>query len=825
MKRFNLFLSQLVLLVLISTSLLAQHKRTDANIVGHVVDTEGDHIPFATIVLKNTTIGAATDETGHFNLINMPVGNFTVAASALGYKPEYRDVELKEGNTIELKFILEQDVLGLEQVVVTADRNDKHRKEASVIVNTITPKLFEIANTATISEGLNFCPGLRMETNCQNCGFSQVRMNGMEGPYSQILINSRPIFSGLAGVYGLELIPSNMIERMEVIRGGGSALYGSNAIAGTINLILKDPINNSYEASASSGYTGLGLEDAGDASFNYNINFNTSLVSSDNKTGMALYGYHKDQEAFDANGDGYTEITELNNITVGTRIFHRFSHRNKIALDFFTINEKRRGGDSLDLPEHKANIAESLTHKITTGALSFDQFFRESDKLSLYVSGQKVDRDSYYGAEQSLKDYGKTEGFTYVAGAQYNAVFNKSNLISGIEYKGETLEDKKLGYMDYENAYFIDGEYVVPSVGNHEVANQDQGILGVFAQYDHQIGKLNMSVGARYDHYNIKDNTQNGTGDKSGDVISPRLTLKYDVMKSMQARLSYSQGYRAPQIFDEDLHIETSGARSVIHKNDSDLKQETSHSYMLSFDFNKKVASVNTGLLLEGFYTQLDDAFANEYGDPDPMGVVTYNRVNAEKGASVRGVNMELNIVPQGDFSFAGGFTFQKSSYEEEQEFEEKDFFRTPNNYGYLTIDWDFYKGFCFSATGTYTGSMLVPHFGMWIEQSDEFGNVVLDGAGEPLLVPDYEHPDVLAGNVIAGDKLEEADSFFDMGAKLSYQYRLNGASMQLFVGMKNIFNSYQDNFDRSINRDAGYLYGPSLPRTIYFGIKIGNLL
>jgi len=104
--------------------------------------------------------------------------------------------------------------LGLEEVVITGDRNETNRTESATIVNTITPKLFAITQSVTLSEGLNFCPGLRMENNCQNCGFSQVRMNGMAGPYSQILINSRPIFSGLAGVYGLELIPSSMIERV-----------------------------------------------------------------------------------------------------------------------------------------------------------------------------------------------------------------------------------------------------------------------------------------------------------------------------------------------------------------------------------------------------------------------------------------------------------------------------------------------------------------------------------------------------------------------------------------------------------------------------------
>jgi len=134
-----------------------------------------------------------------------------------------------------------RNVLGIEEVVVTGDRNKTNRTESSTIVSILTPKLFATIQSVTLSEGLNFCPGLRMENNCQNCGFSQVRMNGMEGPYSQILINGRPIFSGLAGVYGLELIPSSMIERVEVVRGGGSALYGSNAIAGTINLIFKRP--------------------------------------------------------------------------------------------------------------------------------------------------------------------------------------------------------------------------------------------------------------------------------------------------------------------------------------------------------------------------------------------------------------------------------------------------------------------------------------------------------------------------------------------------------------------------------------------------------
>jgi len=268
MKRTQYFI--ILIFIIYVQQGYAQKPKTDANIVGHVVCC-GEHIPFATISVKGTTIGITTDETGHYQLINLPEGTLIIRAQSLGFKPREIEVEIKVGETKVLKFELEQDILGLEEVVITGDRNESNRLESSTIVNTITPVTFALSQSLTLSEGLNFSPGLRMENNCQNCGFSQVRMNGMEGPYSQILINSRPIFSGLAGVYGLELIPSTMIERVEIIRGGGSALYGSNAIAGTINLILKDPINNAYEFDVNSGIVGVGLKDAGNPAQDYSV--------------------------------------------------------------------------------------------------------------------------------------------------------------------------------------------------------------------------------------------------------------------------------------------------------------------------------------------------------------------------------------------------------------------------------------------------------------------------------------------------------------------------------------------------------------------------
>ncbi len=786
-----------IYLILISILLntqfsFAQRVKTDAHIVGHVV-SGSEHLPYANVNIKGTTIGIAADQTGHFQLLHVPVGELKVVASMIGYKTSEVTVFIKEGETSEIKFELEPDVLSLQEVVVSADRNARKRNDAPVIVNTITPSLFNFSQSVTLSEGLNFSSGLRMENNCQNCGFNQLRMNGMEGPYTQILINSRPVFSGLAGVYGLELIPSNMIERVEVVRGGGSALYGSNAIAGTVNLILKDPVSNSFEAGVSSGLIGIGLKNAGQPAPDHTVSFNTSIVSDDQKTGLAIYGFARDKKVFDANDDGFSEIAPLASTTIGSRFFHRVGYRSKLAVDYFNIKEERAGGNRHDYPLHERDIAESVKHDLHAGAITYDNFFRGNDLLSVFASVQGLKRDSYYGANRSLGDYGKTKDLTYNIGAQYKMYMDNSSVLTGIETTRGALTDRKLGYPDYDNAVIVDGEIVeVPHLPNITVANQVSLTTGIFTQYELDIEKLKIALGARYDNYRIEDKQVDGSV-KTGNVFSPRISFLYDISPGLKARLSYASGYRAPQIFDEDLHIETSGSRQVINTNDPGLKQETSHSFTSSLDINHTLGATNVGLLVEGFYTKLVNPFVNEIGEPDENGTVFYTRVNADDGAVVKGVNLELKLVPGSDFFITSGFTFQHSDYDNEQEFNEKRFFRSPGSYGFFTIENDLSESLNLSATGTYTGKMLVPYFG-----------------------PDTD-PDE--------GELRTSVPFFDLGLRLSYTIKINGSRLQVYSGIKNIFNAYQSDFDTGINRDPAYIYGPTLPRMIYFGLKVGNNL
>ena len=238
MKKYLLVLVSLCCALLPA---LAEHpeypelRKSDANIIGHVLDKKtSEHLPYIIIALKGTTIGTVTDATGHYFLKNLPEGNFVMEVSSVGYKTVTRNVTLKKGRTLEENF---------------ANRSETTRRLAPTLVNVVDLKLFETTNSSTLSQGLNFQPGVRVETNCQNCGFQQVRINGLDGPYTQILIDSRPVFSALSGVYGLEQIPASMIERVEVMRGGGSALFGSSAIAGTINIITKEPLRNSGQLS------------------------------------------------------------------------------------------------------------------------------------------------------------------------------------------------------------------------------------------------------------------------------------------------------------------------------------------------------------------------------------------------------------------------------------------------------------------------------------------------------------------------------------------------------------------------------------------------
>jgi outer membrane receptor for ferrienterochelin and colicins len=414
---------------------------------------------------------------------------------------------------------------------------------------------------------------------------------------------------------------------------------------------------------------------------------------------------------------------------------------------------------------------------------------KDHDKFSVYGAFQSVDRDSYYGAGQDPLAYGHTEDFSYSLGTQLHkdlekCLFTHSDLVVGLEVSSDALKDTKLGGYDEEAAEHIE---------NTLIADQKVTTYGAFAQNEWIWEAVRLGVGLRAEHYNITDKASNAN-DISGDVLAPRANLLVNVTSQLQLRTSFARGYRAPQIFDEDLHIESSTARRVTHENDPDLEQETSNSYTFSVDYTEQLGKFVCQFLAEAFYTDLQNPFVNEYGEPDADGNVVYTRYNAEDGAVVKGVNMELNASVGSRFVFQSGLTLQSSKYDVAQSFDERRFFRTPDTYGYLTMTYSPTARFKLSATGNYTGKMLIEYFG-----------------------PEQENPD-------AGE-LRETGTFFDLGLKVSQDFKLaDDLNLRVYGGVKNVFNSYQDDFDTGAERDPAYIYGPLSPRTFYIGVKLGNL-
>jgi outer membrane receptor for ferrienterochelin and colicins len=741
-------------------------RNTDANLIGDVKDAvSGEHVPFINITINNTVIGTTTDRSGHYFLKNLPVGKHVVRVSGLGYIPVEKEVDFVANNTIELNFVVRETALNLNELVVSANRNETNRKDASVVVGVLNPTLFATTNAVCISQGLSFQPGVRVETNCGTCGVTQVRINGLEGPYSQILIDSRPVFSALAGVYGLEQIPVNMIERVEIVRGGGSALYGSNAIAGTINIITKEALNNSFNA-------GYNFEMIGGKSPDHAVNLNTSIVSDDNKTGMYLYGSYRNRSPFDYNDDGYSNVPMLKSQTIGMRSYYRLSSQSKLTLEYHNMGEFRRGGNRFDLQPHETEITEQLKHEINGGSLAYNWFSPSSKrKLNAYTSLQHVNRDSYYGAGFNLNAYGSTQNLTSVTGAQFankfdELLFMPAELTAGFEFQYDDLVDKAPGY----NRNF----------------SQTTRVLGVFAQNEWKNDKLNLLIGARLDkHSKLQD-----------VVVSPRITTKYRFIDDLDWRATYSAGFRAPQAFDEDLHMDAVGGVVKMIQIAENLRPEYSHSFSSSLDYYFKWGNTEINMLAEGFLTRINDVFVLSDIGNDADGNILVERRNGS-GAMVGGLNIEGKIAPDAKTQLQFGYTIQQSLYDEPEQWSDdagvvpvRRMLRTPNHYGYFTLSSTPLKPLTLSATGNFTGSMLAPHY----------------------------------AGFVATDRLATTPSFFDLNLKGSYTFKFTGIDMQLSGGVKNIFNSFQKDLDQGPLRDASYVYGPALPRTVYIGLKFSNL-
>ncbi len=335
---------------------------------------DGNVQDLATIVVSTTpVIGVITNIKGYFHIEEIPYDTYNVTASYIGYEPKTKTVTLNEqNNSIELNFNLNETINTLNEIVVTGTKTYKRQTDSPVIVNIISSLTLDNVQACNLSEGLKFQPGLRVETDCQTCNYTQLRMNGLPGGYSQILINGRPIFSPLTGLYGLEQLPTNMIDRIEVVRGGGSSLYGSSAIGGTVNVITKVPKKNAYELN--SFYQNINGE-----TNDFVISGNTSIVSENRNSGVSFFFNHRERGLYDHNDDNYSELPELENTSFGTNMFFLPNENQKLEINLSNLNEFRYGGEMVDKPAYLTQQSEERTHNVWMGSLDYQINFNEDN--------------------------------------------------------------------------------------------------------------------------------------------------------------------------------------------------------------------------------------------------------------------------------------------------------------------------------------------------------------------------------------------------------------------------------------------------------------
>jgi len=731
---------------------------------------------FTTISIStNPVIGIITDAKGHYHLDKIPYGTYTLTASFVGYKKIIKYVAINATNkSSELHFNLNESLNTLDEIVVTGTKTHKRQTNSPVIVGIINSKTLDNTQSCNLSEGLKFQPGLRVETNCQTCNYTQLRMNGLAGGYSQILINGRPIFSPLTGLYGLEQLPTNMIDRIEVIRGGGSSLYGSSAIGGTVNVITKVPKKNYYELNSFYQNINGGADDI-------IFSGNASLVSENLNSGVSFFFNNRNRDLYDANGDNFSELPKLENTSFGTNIFFLPNDNQKLEINISKIYEFRYGGEMVEKAAYLTQQSEERTHNVWMGSADYQiNFNNDNSSIITYLAWQNTKRKHYTGifpdAPQDIQDHLE------------NPPYGTSNTTTA--QGGFQLNHKIYDFLNGTNTFTLGAEYVYDDVFDeistyNYLIDQTTKNFGLFLQSDWEIlPSLTFLSGVRMDLHNLIE----------GPTFSPRLSLLYKYKTNTQFRVSYGTGFRAPQAFDTDLHIAFAGGGVSRVSLSPDLIPEKSQSISTSINYDKPMEHFIAGFTLEGFYTRLNDAFILQPIGQDGFGEL-FEKQNGE-GATVQGITLELRANYDQFIQFETGFTVQSSKFDEKVEYIDglegvREFIRTPTDYGFATLSYTPNSKFSANLNYIYTGKMEIPHF-----------------AGAPNQTV---------------DEIYTSDPFSELSMKVGYTIELEKmqSNIEFYSGVKNIFNAYQTNFDIGKNRDSNFVFGPSLPRTFYIGMKL----
>ncbi len=712
-----------------------------------------DRRPLAHVaVIASNGATAVTDHEGRYCLPPGATDTVTLAFTAPGFSPAESpalDLDPASPRTLDVELVPSF----LEEVVVTGTRTERRLAETPVRTEVVPRSRIADAQARTLADALELVVGAQLGSMCQNCNFSELRLLGLEGPYTQVLVDGQPILSSLAMVYGLEHIPARLIDQLEVVKGGGSAIHGAGAVAGVVNIIPHEPVRAAYSAEVRQEWTDGTPASAG--------NLMLDWASSDQRFSLAAFFQKDHVRPVDLTGDGFTEIglRELE-VAGGRATALLFGGTAKLALALTASDEYRRGGDRLDLREHEAEIAESARSRRTAADLSFYHFLGPDVNWRLTVSHADTDRDTYYGSGGDPNAYGESASPMTIADAQFSTRRGRHLLTAGAQYSNERLRDVQPAY-----DRFTDERYT-----NRALFVQDEWSL---------LPTFQVVAGARVDRHSALDDP----------VLSPRLAAVWFASPALTVRASLGSGFRAPQVFDEDLHITQVGGEGQIIRNHPDLEPERARSTLLSFEWIRSLGRGSAMAELALFDTRLSDLF-HVIDDDDPVTPeAEFLRVNLG-GARVRGAEVSLGASLRA-LTVQMGWTVQRARLDEaEPDFGSRRVFRSPEQLGLAQLAWVVSPALRATATARYLGSMAMPHYAGFIPE----------------------------------DRLETTPSFVTLDVALARIISFGsdgGPRLEFAAGVRNLTDRYQSDLDQGPQRDSGYIYGPRVPRTFYAALRI----
>lgn len=674
--------SAVALLALLATRAFAGPCPVDAGVHGVVLSPSGEPVAGAAVTLTTSSSTVTTSEDGRFCVHPVSPGEHRLVIYAEGYGLAERDFRVDDEPLVELAVQL-RAAFG-EEMVITATRTEKRLADVPLHVQTVSRLQIEGAVARTLADAVEWTRGVRVESTCQSCNSSQIRLLGLDGPYSQLLVDGQPTLSSLAMVYGIEQLPARLIDSIEVVRGGGSPAYGAGAVAGVINLIPHHPDHTHVEMDGRSERMGGAGGSAGSPSY--------SLVADwtpGSKRAATFHGQLDRVAPVDVDGDGFSDVSIRDLDATGLR-YHEFFNDGsaRLAAEVSYTTEYRRGGDRLHLPPELVQVAEQLDSRRHGGSVSWLHTLSPLWDLRATASHAATARSSYYGAGGDPGAFGSTRNPLWVFDSHANRGGAGGTVSFGVQASRDLIDDRQPAY--------------------RRMIREDYRTVSGFVQDDRRIGDhVTLVYGARGDWHSAVE----------GSIVSPRAALMWTPVSDLTLRVSHSTGFLPPAVFDEELHIALLGGKPMVVRDDPGLREETSAARMVSLEWRPTVGRrISMAVDSTFFDTRIDDLFHNLEADNPATPEFEFLRTNFGR-ARVRGMEIGWGL-RRGGLTLDAGFVWQRAEFgDAEPDFGSTSMFRTPERYATASAQWPLPRDFTLFAGLRYTGSMLAPHYAGYIAE------------------------------------------------------------------------------------------------------------